>query len=44
VNEITVAGNLRDIYARLEPGADLDRRGGLEAPSLMIDDIAIAGL
>lgn len=44
VSEITVAGNLRDIYARLIPGADLDRRGGFDAPSLLIDDLAIAGV
>lgn len=44
VSEITVAGNLKDIYARLIPGGDLDRRGGLDAPSLLVDDLTIAGL
>ncbi|HEY3695958.1 TldD/PmbA family protein [Phenylobacterium sp.] len=44
VNEITVAGNLIDIYARLVPGADLEFRGGANAPSLLVDALAIAGL
>ncbi len=44
VSEITVAGNLLDIYARLEAGADLDRRGAFEIPSLIVDDLAIGGL
>jgi PmbA protein len=44
VSEITVAGNLLDIYARLIPGADLDRRGALTAPSLLVDDLAIGGV
>ena len=43
VSEITVAGNLLDIYARLRPGADSDRRGGLETPSLIVDDLVIGG-
>jgi PmbA protein len=43
VTEITIAGNLIDIYARLIPGADLELRGATNAPSLLIDDLAIAG-
>ena len=44
VTEITVAGNLIDIYARLIPGSDLEIRGSSNAPSLLIDKLAIAGL
>lgn len=44
VSEVTVAGNLLDIYARLAPGGDLDIRGALNAPSLLVDDLTIAGL
>ncbi|MBU6372669.1 MAG: TldD/PmbA family protein [Alphaproteobacteria bacterium] len=44
VSEVTVAGNLLDIYARLVPGGDLDIRGALNSPSLLIDDLTIAGL
>jgi PmbA protein len=44
VAEITVAGNLIDIYRRLVPGSDLEIRGASNAPSLLIDALAIAGL
>jgi PmbA protein len=44
VSEVTVAGNLLDIYARLRCGADLDTRGSLEIPSLIVDDLAIGGV
>ena len=43
VAEITVAGNLIDIYGRLVPGADLEIRGSANAPSLLVDGLAIAG-
>jgi len=43
VNEITVAGNLIDAYGRVVPGADLEFRGAANAPSLLVDALAIAG-
>lgn len=43
VAEITVAGNLIDIYARLIPGSDLEIRGASNAPSILVDGLAIAG-
>jgi PmbA protein len=43
VTEITVAGNLIDIYARLVPGSDLEFRGSANSPSLLVDGLAIAG-
>ena len=43
VNEITVAGNLLDIFSRLVPGSDLEIRGAANAPSLLVDAVAIAG-
>ncbi|HEY9235261.1 MULTISPECIES: TldD/PmbA family protein [Phenylobacterium] len=43
VTEITVAGNLVDMYGRLIPGSDLEIRGSANAPSLLIDGLAIAG-
>jgi PmbA protein len=43
VTEITVAGNLIDIYARLIPGSDLEIRGAANSPSLLVDGLAIAG-
>jgi PmbA protein len=44
VTEITVAGNLIELYARLVPGSDLEIRGAANAPSVLIDAMAIAGL
>lgn len=44
VNEITVAGNLLDIFSRVTPGSDLEFRGAANAPSLLVDALAIAGL
>jgi len=43
VTEITVAGNLIDIYARLIPGSDLEFRGSANAPSILVDALSIAG-
>ncbi|MFN3511711.1 MAG: TldD/PmbA family protein [Phenylobacterium sp.] len=43
VTEITVAGNLIDIYGRLVPGSDLEIRGASNAPSLLVDSLAVAG-
>jgi PmbA protein len=43
VSEVTVAGNLKDLWARLVPGSDLEFRGGFNSPSLLFDAVAIAG-
>ncbi len=43
VSEITVAGNLIDLYARLVAASDLEIRGASNAPTLFIDGVAIAG-
>ncbi len=43
VSEITIAGNLIDMFARLVPANDLVFRYGVNAPTLMIDAMAIAG-
>lgn len=43
VSEITVAGNLIEMYARLIPGSDLEIRGASNSPSILIDNLAIAG-
>ncbi len=44
VAEITVAGNLREIFAGLrEVGNDVDRRGGIQSGSWWVDELTIAG-
>ena len=43
VTEITVAGNLIEVYPRIIPGSDLEYRGAANAPSLLVPGLAIAG-
>jgi PmbA protein len=44
VQEITIAGNLRDIYGRiLEVGNDIDVRGNIRTGSILIEEMMIAG-
>jgi PmbA protein len=44
VHEITIAGNLRDLYMRIVAvGRDQDLRGGIRCGSLLVDGMTIAG-
>lgn len=44
VHEVTIAGNLKDLYRRISAlGNDLDLRGGIRCGSLLIEEMAIAG-
>ncbi|HAL42061.1 MAG TPA: metalloprotease PmbA [Gammaproteobacteria bacterium] len=44
VDELTIAGNLRDMYLNvLAMGDDADRRGNILSPSLLIERMTIAG-
>ena len=43
VSEVTVAGNLKDIFARLIPANDLTFRYGTDAPTVRIDGMTVAG-
>lgn len=44
VDEITIAGNLKDMYADLQLiGDDVDERGNIRAPSLLIGSMTVAG-
>lgn len=43
VSEITIAGNLTDMFARLVPANDLDARYSVATPSILIEGLAIAG-
>ena len=44
VSEVTVAGNLLDMYARLRCGSDVYEHSSLHIPSLIVDDLAIGGV
>jgi PmbA protein len=43
VSEVTVAGNLKDMYLNLTAADDLVFRTGTDAPSLRIDGMTVAG-
>ena len=43
VNEITVAGNLLDIFKRAVAGHDLEIKGTLDCPSLLVADLSLGG-
>ena len=43
VSEITIAGNLRAMFASLEPASDLIFKGSTNAPSCLIEGLTLAG-
>jgi len=44
VHEVTVAGNLRDIYRQIaEVGSDVDVRGGIRTGSILVEQMTVAG-
>ena len=43
VSEMTIAGNLKDMFARLVAANDLEFRTGSDSPTLRIDDLTVAG-
>jgi len=44
VHEVTIAGNLRDLYGRIAAiGTDQDVRGGIRCGSLLVEEMTIAG-
>ena len=44
VHEVTIAGNLRDVYPRIAAiGDDQDLRGGIRCGSVLVEEMTIAG-
>ena len=43
VSEVTIAGNLKDMYMHLTPANDLVFRYGTDAPTLRVDGMTVAG-
>jgi PmbA protein len=43
VSEVTVAGNLKDMYLALTPADDLEFRYGINAPTVRVDGMTVAG-
>ena len=43
VSEVTIASNLKDMFMRLVPASDIDRKFGVAAPTLAIEGMTMAG-
>ncbi len=43
VSEITVSGNLLDMFRTLTPADDLEFRYGMDSPTVRIDGMTVAG-
>lgn len=43
VSEITIAGNLKDMFSTIEPASDLEFKRGTDAPSILIPSMVVAG-
>ena len=43
VSEVTIAGNLKDMFAHLTPADDLEFRHGVNAPTVRIEGMTLAG-
>lgn len=41
VSEITIASNLLDMFATLEPGSDLEFRRGMDAPTILVPEMTV---
>ena len=44
VSEVTIAGNLLDIFSTLKPANDLEFKFNINAPSCMVENLTIAGI
>ncbi|MCH8156049.1 MAG: TldD/PmbA family protein, partial [Proteobacteria bacterium] len=43
VNEVTVAGNMKDMFLNLTPACDLEFRYGTDAPTIRVEGMTVAG-
>jgi len=43
VNEVTIAGNLMDMFLAMTPADDLDFKYATNAPTIRIDGMMVAG-
>ena len=44
VSELTVAGNLKDMFANLTPANDLEFQRGTDAPTIRVEGMTVAGI
>jgi PmbA protein len=43
VSEVTIASNLKNMFMRITPASDIDRKFGVAAPTLAIEGMTLAG-
>jgi len=43
VSEVTIASNLKDMFMRVTPASDIDRKFGVAAPMMAIEGMTLAG-
>ncbi|TRL39442.1 TldD/PmbA family protein [Rhizobium straminoryzae] len=43
VSEVTIASNLKDMFMRMTPANDIDRKYGVAAPTIAIEGMTLAG-
>jgi PmbA protein len=43
VSEVTIAGNLKDMFLNVTPASDIDRNFGTAAPTLVVEGMTLAG-
>ena len=43
VAEVTIASNLKDMFLNMTPASDLEFRGAVNAPTLRIEGMTVAG-
>jgi PmbA protein len=44
VSEVTIAGNLKDMFLALTPASDLEFRGTINAPTSLVGEMTVAGV
>ena len=42
VSEVTIASNLKEMFASLEPASDLEFRHGIDAPTILVPEMTVA--
>ncbi|MFW6413084.1 MAG: TldD/PmbA family protein [Oceanicaulis sp.] len=43
VSEVTVAGNLKEMFGRMIPGADLEFEHAIDSPSVLVEGLSVGG-
>ena len=43
VSEVTIAGNLKEMFLNITPADNLEFKAGLDAPDLRIEGLTVAG-